>query len=156
MTILFHHPSAVEHRTPPGHPERPERMRAVETALAAEAFQNLDRRLPEPADIETVALAHPEEWVRAIIDAAPKEGLVGIDSDTVLSPGTINVVLRGVGAAVQGVDAVMAGGGPKTLSAPRPPRPPPPRPPPPGVCFFFQHAPPAPPPPPKHPGARGP
>jgi acetoin utilization deacetylase AcuC-like enzyme len=121
MTILFHHPSAVEHRTPPGHPERPERMRAVETALAAEAFQNLDRRLPEPADIETVALAHPEEWVRAIIDAAPKEGLVGIDSDTVLSPGTINVVLRGVGAAVQGVDAVMAGEAQNAFSAMRPP-----------------------------------
>src|SRR3954468_12886528 len=121
MTILFHHPSAVEHRTPQGHPERPERMQAVEAALAAEAFQKLDRRLPEPADIETVALAHPEEWVRAIIDAAPKEGLVGIDSDTVLSPGTINVVLRGVGAAVQGVDAVMAGEARNASSAMRPP-----------------------------------
>ena len=121
MTILFHHPAALEHRTPHGHPERPERMRAVQKALEAEAFAGLDRRAPEPAALKTVALAHPEEWVEAIVAAAPADGLVSIDSDTVLSPGTIECVLRGVGAGVQGVDAVMAGTAKNVFSAMRPP-----------------------------------
>lgn len=121
MTILFTHPASLQHQTPQGHPERPERMRAVEKALAAENFAALDRRLPEPASIETVSLAHPEEWVRKVLAAAPKEGLVGIDSDTVLSPGTPDCVLRGVGAACEAVDAVMTGAAPNAFSAMRPP-----------------------------------
>ncbi|MDR7038567.1 acetoin utilization deacetylase AcuC-like enzyme [Methylobacterium sp. BE186] len=121
MTILFHHPAALEHRTPHGHPERPERMRAVQKALEAEAFAGLDRRAPEPASLGTVALAHPEAWVQAIVAAAPTEGLVSIDSDTVLSPGTMECVLRGVGAGVQGVDAVMTGAAKNVFSAMRPP-----------------------------------
>jgi acetoin utilization deacetylase AcuC-like enzyme len=59
--------------------------------------------------------------VRAILDAVPEEGLVGIDADTVLSPGTADCVLRGVGAAVQGVDAVMSGAAKNAFSAMRPP-----------------------------------
>ncbi|MEA1831692.1 histone deacetylase family protein [Methylobacterium durans] len=121
MTILFHHPAAFEHRTPHGHPERPERMRAVQKALEAEAFAGLDRRAPERASLGTVTLAHPEAWVQAIVAAAPTEGLVSIDSDTVLSPGTLDCVLRGVGAGVQGVDAVMSGAAKNAFSAMRPP-----------------------------------
>jgi acetoin utilization deacetylase AcuC-like enzyme len=121
MTILFSHEAARAHRTPHGHPERPERMQAVQDALAPEAFASLDRRSPEPASLETVALAHPEEWVRAMVKAAPAEGLVHVDSDTVLSPGTIDCVLRGVGAAVAGVDAVMAREARNAFSAMRPP-----------------------------------
>jgi acetoin utilization deacetylase AcuC-like enzyme len=121
MTILFHHPIATEHRTPEGHPERPERMRAIEKALADGAFDALDRRQPEPASVETVALAHPEEWVRKVLAAVPSEGLVGFDSDTVMSPRTGDVVLRGVGAACQGVDAVMTGASKNVFSAMRPP-----------------------------------
>ncbi|AWN40417.1 histone deacetylase family protein [Methylobacterium durans] len=121
MTILFHHPAAFEHRTPHGHPERPERMRAVQKALEAEAFAGLDRRAPEPAPLATVTLAHPEAWVQAIVAAAPTDGLVSIDSDTVLSPGTLDCVLRGVGAGVQGVDAVMSGAAKNAFSAMRPP-----------------------------------
>jgi acetoin utilization deacetylase AcuC-like enzyme len=121
MTLLFHHPASLEHLTPHGHPERPERMKAVEKALSAETFNALERRLPEPATIATVALAHPEEWVREILAAVPNEGLVGIDGDTVLSPGTGNTVLRGVGAACEAVDAVMAGTAKNAFSAMRPP-----------------------------------
>jgi acetoin utilization deacetylase AcuC-like enzyme len=47
--------------------------------------------------------------------------LVHVDSDTVLSPGTIDCVLRGVGAAVEGVDAVMGGKARNAFSAMRPP-----------------------------------
>ena len=121
MTVLFHHAAAFEHRTPPGHPERPERMKAVREALGTENFSGLDRRSPDAAALESVFLAHPEEWVRSILRSVPSEGLTHLDPDTVLSPGTMDCVLRGVGAAVQGVDLVMTGAARNAFSAMRPP-----------------------------------
>ncbi|KQO45018.1 histone deacetylase family protein [Methylobacterium sp. Leaf85] len=121
MTVLFHHAASLEHRTPHGHPERPERMKAVREALGTADFSGLDRRSPDAAALESVFLAHPEEWVRAILRSVPSEGLAHLDSDTVLSPGTMDCVLRGVGAAVQGVDLVMTGAARNAFSAMRPP-----------------------------------
>lgn len=121
MTLILSHPSTLEHRTPQGHPERPERIRAVERALADPRFAGLPREEAPRADFEAAALAHPREYVDAIAAAAPKEGLVAIDGDTVMSPGTLEAVLRGVGAATRGVDAVMAGEAKSVFAAMRPP-----------------------------------
>ena len=120
-TLLLHHPATLEHRTPTGHPERPDRIRAVERALADTRFDALERRLAGKAEPDTVSLAHPRDYVDAITEASPENGLVQIDSDTVMSPGTLEAVLRGVGAAVEGVDAVMAGEVANAFSAMRPP-----------------------------------
>ncbi len=120
-TLLLHHPATLEHRTPAGHPERPDRIRAVETALSERSFPDLHRRLADAADLDTVALAHPRDYVNAIVEASPREGLVGIDSDTVMSPGTLEALLRGVGAAVQAVDAVATGEVANAFCAMRPP-----------------------------------
>ena len=38
--IYFHHPYCQKHRTPPGHPERVERITALETAVRQHAVQN--------------------------------------------------------------------------------------------------------------------
>ncbi|MDB5557144.1 MAG: histone deacetylase superfamily [Enterovirga sp.] len=120
-TLLLHHPSTLEHKPPTGHPERPERIKAVERVLAADEFGPLLRRLAERADTDTIALAHPRNYVEAIQEASPQTGLVGIDSDTVMSPGTLEAIERGVGAAVMGVDAVMTGEVQNAFSAMRPP-----------------------------------
>ena len=44
-TLLLSHKACLDHVTPPGHPERPDRLRAVEEALAVERFQFLARDL---------------------------------------------------------------------------------------------------------------
>ncbi len=120
-TLLLHHPASLTHDTGPGHPERPDRIRAIERALAAEAFAQLLRREPEPADLDTVALAHPRAYVEALMNAMPDRGYARIDSDTILSPGTRDAVLRGAGAAVVAVDAVMTGEAANAFCATRPP-----------------------------------
>ena len=120
-TLLFHHPSALEHRTPAGHPERADRVRAVDSALADARFGTLERRLAPEAELGTIALAHPRKWVDALVNSAPTSGLVGIDADTVMSPGTIEAVRRGAGAAVAAVDAVVAGEAENAFCAMRPP-----------------------------------
>ena len=120
-TLLLHHPASLAHDTGPGHPERPDRIRAIERALAADVFAGLRRREPDMADLDVVALAHPRAYVDALVIAMPQQGYARIDSDTILSPGTLGAVLRGVGGAVAGVDAVMTGEAANAFSAARPP-----------------------------------
>ena len=119
-TLYLHHPAALEHQTPLGHPERPDRIRAIEKALMAERFGALQRVEAPEADTASVMLAHPEPYVRAIAEAAPRAGLVQIDADTTMSPGTYEGVLRGVRAAVAAVDQVMTGKVANAFSAMRP------------------------------------
>ncbi|MGY2053151.1 histone deacetylase family protein [Methylobacterium sp. JK268] len=122
MTTLFLcHPASLDHATPHGHPERAARIRAIEHALEDERFSGLVREQAPRADLSVATLAHPEAYVAAIAEAAPHEGLVAIDSDTVMSPGTLEAVQRALGAAVQAVDEVMAGRVANAFAAMRPP-----------------------------------
>ena len=98
-TLLLGHPAALAHQVPMGHPERPDRIRAVERALEDECFSGLIREQALRAEPETITLIHPEPYIQAIIAAAPREGLVEIDADTSMSPGTLEAALRAVGAA---------------------------------------------------------
>jgi acetoin utilization deacetylase AcuC-like enzyme len=120
-TLYLHHPATLEHKTPLGHPERPDRIRAIEKAVAQERFAALTRIEAPYGDVQSVLLAHPEEYVRAIEEVAPRTGLVQIDADTSMSPGTFEAVMRAVGAAVLAVDQVMTGKAKNAFSAMRPP-----------------------------------
>lgn len=120
-TLLITHPASLRHETPPGHPERPDRLRAVEAALEDERFAALIREPAREATLEQVTLCHPRAFAEAILAAAPESGLVQIDSDTLMSPGTMDAVLHGVGGAVQAVDEVMTGRVSNAFSALRPP-----------------------------------
>jgi len=120
-TLLISHPACIDHEVPHGHPERPDRMRAVEEALAAEPFQMLAREQAPMADGDLVSLAHPLDYFEAIRDAAPSEGMVRIDSDTSMSPGSFEAALRCVGGAVLAVDEVMTGRVANAFVATRPP-----------------------------------
>ena len=42
-TLLLTHPASLDHLTPPGHPERPDRLRAVTEVLAEDRFDPLVR-----------------------------------------------------------------------------------------------------------------
>ncbi len=120
-TLLLHHAAFLEHRTPPGHPERPDRLRALHQALDHQDFAAL-RRVEAPlADIGAALLAHPQPYVDAIRRAIPAEGLTRIDPDTVASPGSWAAALRGIGAALAAVDAVATGEAQNAFAAVRPP-----------------------------------
>ena len=108
-TLLISHPSSLRHVTPPGHPERADRMRAVEQALEDERFALLQRVEAPEGTLAQVELCHPAAYAQAISEASPQEGLVQIDADTIMSPGTLAAVLHGVGGAVHAVDEVMSG-----------------------------------------------
>jgi acetoin utilization deacetylase AcuC-like enzyme len=120
-TLLVTHPACLNHLPPLGHPERPDRLRAIEQVLEQERYQSLARDQAPLADIETVALCHPVDYVEQIRDASPSEGMVRLDADTTMSPGTYEAALRAVGAAVFAVDEVLAGKTVNAFCATRPP-----------------------------------
>jgi len=52
-TLHITHPCFLEHDTGPGHPERPDRMRAIDKALSHEVFKTLERaEAPLREDVE--------------------------------------------------------------------------------------------------------
>ena len=120
-TLLITHPACLDHLTPSGHPERPDRLRAVERALEAEKFQSLERAQAPAAALEIIALCHPMEYITELRDASPKEGLVHIDADTAMSPGSFEAALRAAGGGIFAVDEVMAKKADNAFVATRPP-----------------------------------
>jgi acetoin utilization deacetylase AcuC-like enzyme len=139
-TLLLSHPASLDHLTPPGHPERPDRIRAVEQVLSQDRFKKLVRGQAPEGSLDSVLLCHNEHYVDELRHIAPKEGLVYLDGDTSMSPGTLEAVMRGVGGAIAATDAVIAGQADNAFVATRPPghhaeigRPM-------GFCFFDQAA----------------
>jgi acetoin utilization deacetylase AcuC-like enzyme len=120
-TILFSHSACLDHDTGGYHPESPERLRAVLTALEGEDFMFLDRREAPRATKDQLALAHPREYVEAMLAAIPEDGLSPIDADTIVSPGSGEAALRAAGAVVAAVDAVARRQARNAFCAVRPP-----------------------------------
>src|ERR1700684_2380370 len=120
-TLLITHPACLNHLTPPGHPERPDRLRAIERALEAEKFQTLARAQAPMAALEIVALCHPMDYVTEVRGATPSEGMVRLDADTSMSPGSFEAALRAVGGAVLAVDEVVSKKAANAFVATRPP-----------------------------------
>lgn len=121
-TLLLHHSAFAAHRTAPGHPERPDRYRAVEAALSRPQFDALVREEAEPADLAATRYVHSNRYVDALEAARPADGYVYLDAgDTMMEPSTWETALRGVGATLQAVDRVLAGDAQNAFVACRPP-----------------------------------
>lgn len=107
-TLIYTHEACFEHRPGPGHPESPERLRAVLGALKKPEFDGLQWRDAPMGTREQVLTIHDEDFVDHIERVAPSQGYVALDAgDTVMSPGSLEAVMRCVGAACAGVDAVL-------------------------------------------------
>ncbi|MDE2445510.1 MAG: histone deacetylase family protein [Alphaproteobacteria bacterium] len=120
-TFVFSHPASLAHVTPDGHPERIDRIRAVHDVLRSPIFKSVVNREAPLGRAEDIARAHTEEHYQRILAAAPETGFEYLDSDTVMSPGTLPAVLRAVGGATAAVDAVFKSEAQNAFLAMRPP-----------------------------------
>lgn len=119
MTLIYSHESALNHVTPPGHPEQVARIESVLPAL--KKLDGLEwREAPEGARAD-VLRCHPEAYVSGIEAAIPESGYVSLDGDTHMSPGSFRAALHGVGGCCAAVDAVLSGEAKTAFVAMRPP-----------------------------------
>ena len=108
-TLLYTHPSCLEHDPGQYHPETPARLKAVLEGLSAPEFAALERREAPQAALDDLIRVHPRRFVERLLAAVPTAGHVGIDADTVMSPQSGEAALRAAGAVAAAVDAVIAG-----------------------------------------------
>lgn len=120
-TTLFEHTIFLEHETPEGHPERADRLRALNLALEHDRFAGLERIEAEPADDDFVLLAHPEEHLRFVKSVIPEEDIEAVDADTFASPKSFEAAMTGIGGALAAVDRVFSGTADNAFVACRPP-----------------------------------
>ena len=126
-TLLITHADFLDHDTGYGHPERPDRMRAIDKVLAHESYNALKRaEAPLRDDVEEAILrVHPEDHLARIKHsgevAKKRNGGIHLDGDTVMSAGSMEAALRAVGAGLDAVDQVMTGGVANAFCQVRPP-----------------------------------
>lgn len=121
-TALLTHPDCVLHEMGAGHPESPQRLRAILSALEASGLVSrlLVREAPE-AQREHLQRVHEPDHVELIFGAAPESGYAYLDPDTSMNPSSLSAALRAAGAVVAATDLVMSGEAKNAFCAVRPP-----------------------------------
>ncbi len=120
-TLIFGHKSSEEHDMGLGHPERPDRIRAVKKALDADRFNDLEYREAPRATVEQITRVHDHRYVTELLGAVPEQGRVQVDPDTSMCPASGEAALRASGAIIAAIDAIMDGDSNSAFCAVRPP-----------------------------------
>jgi acetoin utilization deacetylase AcuC-like enzyme len=122
-TRLYEHAIFLEHEVPAGHPERPDRLRALNEALSHPNFGTLDRKEAPQANEDAVLLAHPEEHLFAVMRAMPEDEdeISQLESDTYAGVKSLQAAFTGIGGAMAAVDDVVSGSHDNAFVASRPP-----------------------------------
>ena len=116
--LLYSHQSSLGHDTGP-HPERADRIRAIEAVLEQRDWLGWERREAPEVDLARVEAVHP----RAHIDAVREHSAHGMafDLDTPTSSGSWEAAVHAAGGACAMVEALLGGEVPVAFSALRPP-----------------------------------
>ena len=117
--LLLRHPSSREHDTG-AHPERVERIVAVEDALAAQDWLGWEVRESPVVDRDALRAIHPDRYVDTIAEVCAAGG-GALDVDTIVSERSYEAALHSAGGAVAMVDALLGDGPGVGASLHRPP-----------------------------------
>lgn len=120
--LLYTHAKCLEHEMTPGHPERPDRLRAVlEHFQATGLMSELEVREPAAADTASLARIHRVDYLQTLTQLAPDSGLVALDPDTAIGPSSLTAAALAAGAVADAVQAVLKGEARRAFCAVRPP-----------------------------------
>ena len=118
---LFTHQACLAHDPGPGHPESPDRLRAVLAALEHPDFVSLLREQAPQASADQLRLVHPATYVDSILALQNVSSTEALDADTHVGPGSVTAALHAAGAAIAAIDSVMEGWADTAFAAIRPP-----------------------------------
>jgi acetoin utilization deacetylase AcuC-like enzyme len=117
--ILIFSPKFLDHRTPPGHPERVERGEVMQRVVEAWKQRGGVTQEPRPATRGELLRVHSEKHLATIDQTAGRA--VSLDPDTATSPESRDVALLAAGAALGGVDAIVQSRATRVMALVRPP-----------------------------------
>jgi acetoin utilization deacetylase AcuC-like enzyme len=110
----------VDHVTPVGHPERPERAGVLHAVAASFKERGGEVVEPRPATDDDLLRVHTREHIDAIVATRGKATM--IDEDTFTSPDSDEIARLAAGAVLTGVDRALDGPtGTRSLVLVRPP-----------------------------------
>jgi acetoin utilization deacetylase AcuC-like enzyme len=107
VPVYFSHPSSLEHDTGVGHPERAERIRAIEAELERRDWLGYERREASAASTEQLTAVHTPGFVEFVRETTAQEG--AFDLDTPTSQGSWEAALHAAGGACALAEALLGG-----------------------------------------------
>src|SRR5437016_4901416 len=108
-TGFVYHPAYLEHDMGAGHPESPNRLRAIMQQLEQSGTAaRLTRIEPREAEDEWITQIHTPSYLAMLKTQAPTTGRVSLDPDTSMSPGSLTAAYLAVGRALAAVDEILS------------------------------------------------
>jgi acetoin utilization deacetylase AcuC-like enzyme len=125
-TGFVYHPACLDHEMGFGHPESPQRLRAImgrleNTGLLASLVRIDPLSVQDDSIMGWITKIHANAYVKGLRLRAPREGHVSLDPDTMMSPGSLGAAYLAVGGALAAADAIMDGRVDNAFCAVRPP-----------------------------------
>ena len=103
-TAIITSKSSLNHNTGSGHPESISRITSILETLKKN--NKLIWKNPISIDKDIIKQAHSSDYVDTVESAFPEKGLVFLDGDTVVSPGSKDATFDAVGSIVAAIDGV--------------------------------------------------
>ena len=115
-------PRYLGHEMGHGHPESPERLRAICAQLQSSGtWSRLHQLTPRLAERQWIERIHDSSYVDSLERRSPQDGYASLDPDTSMSPGTLESAYLATGGALAAVDAIMNNEVDQAFCAVRPP-----------------------------------
>ncbi len=111
----------LDHNTGQGHPERADRVSAVIESLKKLKNKNLIWKKPSTFDQKLLEITHDNNYVNKVEKSFPEKGLIFLDGDTAVSPGSKQATLDAVGSIIAAIDGVQSKEFQNAFCAVRPP-----------------------------------
>ena len=109
------------HNTGNGHPEKIDRVTAIIDNFKKVDNKNLIWKKPNKFDEFFLNKTHSIEYINHVKQSFPKKGLVFLDGDTIVSPGSKDATKDAVGSIITAIDGVQNKEFKNAFSAVRPP-----------------------------------
>ena len=104
---FFYHEDYMNHLVPKGHPENVCRIESIIDQLSSKKFTKLELIEPPLASDTVIRLGHSEAYLERLSNMVPDSGIIQLDQDTFMSPGTLRSAKRSVGAIITAIDGIL-------------------------------------------------